>query len=66
MIKIYCDKCGVEINELEAYEILVKGPQIRSWGDEYMYDRKDYQICKDCMKKIADYIGENKKDCQWK
>ena len=66
MTKIYCDKCGREVGELEAYTILIQGPEIRSWSDEYLYDRNGYQVCKDCIKCIYEYINEKQTDCAWK
>lgn len=56
MIKYFCDKCGKEIGEFEAYTILVEAPEIKSWADQYMYERRGYQVCRDCMAKIADFI----------
>ena len=66
MIKVYCDRCGKEVGELEAYTILIQGPEIRSWSDEYLYDRKCYQVCKDCIKGIDEYIKAKQTDCPWK
>ena len=62
MIKVYCDKCGKEVGKYEAYTILVQSPEIRAWNDEYLYDRKGYQICKDCIKKISDFITTNRNE----
>ena len=56
MIKYFCDKCGKEVGEFEAYTILVEAPEIKSWTDQYMYERRGYQVCRDCMAKIADFI----------
>lgn len=56
MIKIFCDKCGKEVGEFEAYTVLVEAPEIKSWGDDYMYERRGYQVCRDCMAKVADFI----------
>lgn len=56
MIKVYCDKCGKEVGELEAYTIMVEAPEIRSWDDPYLYSRRAYQVCKECMTKVADFI----------
>lgn len=66
MIKVYCDRCGKEVGELEAYTILIQGPEIRSWSDNYLYDRKDYQICRDCIKDVDGFIRAKQPDCQWK
>lgn len=55
MIKIYCDKCGKEVEEYEAYTLHVRGPEIVDWDDRYL-NEKDYQICRDCMKKVDDFI----------
>ena len=56
MIKYFCDKCGKEIGEFEAYTILVEAPEIKSWADQYIYERRGYQVCSDCMAKVADFI----------
>lgn len=56
MIKIFCDKCGKEVDEFEAYTILVEAPEIKSWADQYMYERRGYQVCRDCMAEIATFI----------
>ena len=56
MIKDYCDRCGKEIGELEAYTILIQGPEIRSWADGYLYDRNNYQICRDCIEDVDKFI----------
>lgn len=56
MIKVYCDKCGKEVGEFEAYTVLVEAPEIKSWTDQYMYERRGYQVCRDCMAKVADFI----------
>lgn len=56
MIKTFCDKCGKEIPEYEAYTLFIESPEIRSWADEYVYDRKGYQICKDCINKVVGFI----------
>lgn len=56
MIKVYCDKCGKEVGEFEAYTILVEAPEIKSWADQYMYERRGYQVCRDCMAEIATFI----------
>lgn len=66
MIKVYCDKCGKEVGEYEAYTILVESPEIRSWADQYMYDRKGYQLCKDCLKEVIDLITKGAGDCPYK
>lgn len=66
MIKVYCDRCGKEVGELEAYTLLVQGPTINAWDDNYMYDRKDYQICRDCIKGVDKFIRAEHTDCQWK
>ena len=60
MIKIYCDKCGKEIDEFEEYTILIQGPVIRAWEDEYMYDKKGYQICRNCIKSVANFIAKER------
>lgn len=56
MIKYFCDKCGKEIGEFEAYTVLVEAPEIKSWADQYMYERRGYQVCRDCMAKVTDFI----------
>ena len=57
MIKVYCDKCGKEIEEYDAYIISIEGPQIIFWDDNnFMRGRKRLHICKNCMVKLADYI----------
>lgn len=56
MIKYFCDKCGKEIGEFEAYTILVEAPEIKSWADQYMYERRGYHVCRDCLAKIANFI----------
>ena len=64
MIKYFCDKCGEEIGEFEAYTILVEAPEIKSWADQYMYERRGYQVCRDCMANVADFI-ESKPKGKW-
>ena len=56
MIKYFCDKCGKEVGAFEAYTVLVEAPEIKSWADQYMYERRGYQVCRDCMAKVADFI----------
>ena len=56
MIKIFCDKCGKEVGEFEAYTIMVEAPEIKSWDDQYMYERRGYQVCRDCTAEIATFI----------
>lgn len=56
MIKIFCDKCGKEVGEFEAYTIAVEAPAIKSWDDSYLYERRCHQVCKDCMAEIATFI----------
>ena len=75
MIKIYCDRCGEEIGEHHNYTIRVQAPEIRAWGDDYVYDIKDYQICRNCMKEVDEFITSQTEqqtetttgtDCSWK
>lgn len=56
MIKAYCDRCGKEVGEFEACTILIQGPEIRSWLDNYLYERNNYQICKDCIEDVCNFI----------
>ena len=56
MIKYFCDKCGKEVGEFEAYTVSVKAPEIKSWADQYMYEQRGYQVCRDCMAKVAEFI----------
>ncbi len=55
MIRYYCDRCGKEIAGVESYTLFVQGPEIQSWDDNYMFHRKDYQICKDCIRIVTDF-----------
>ena len=66
MIKVYCDRCGKEVGELEVYTLLVQGPTIKAWDDNYMYGRKDYQICRDCIEDVDKLIATKQTDCAWK
>lgn len=52
MIKIYCDRCGIEVGELEAYTLHINGPEIVSWDDQFMYSKTSWHLCKDCFTKI--------------
>lgn len=66
MIKVYCDRCGKEVGELEVYTLSVQGPTIKAWDDNYMYGRKDYQICRDCIEDVDKLIAIKQTDCPWK
>jgi len=54
MIKMYCDRCGEEVNNLNSWEVLI---QIRDWGDESPLEQdRRLQYCKECVKKIFEVI----------
>ncbi len=59
MIKVFCDKCGEEIDTYEAYTVTVESPLVVSWKDQYPYNRKEYHMCRDCMNEVADFIMAN-------
>ena len=56
MIKVYCDKCGNEVEEYCSYTLRVQCPEINDWDDPYLYIAKNYNLCRDCMKKVYDFI----------
>lgn len=54
MIKMYCDRCGEEVNNLNSWEVLI---QIRDWGDESPLEQdRRLQYCKKCVKNLVDNV----------
>ena len=66
MIRYFCDRCGREIDECSAFNIRIQAPEIRSWADDGLYRRADYQICQTCIKEIDGFIGAFSTDCAWR
>lgn len=65
MIKTFCDKCGVELNNYSIFTITIEGPEVRFWSDDYLYDGEVLHICRNCIKSVSDFIkakGDNHED----
>ena len=62
MIKTFCDKCGEELENYSTFIITIQAPEIRFWGDDYIYEREGYHICRNCIKSVADFIGNRSKE----
>lgn len=64
MIKYLCDKCGVEIDAVEKYTLLIDYPKLRQWGDPDIYTSREIHMCRDCMAKVKEAIKSDNVDCQ--
>lgn len=64
MIKVYCDRCGKEIDGLHMLVIEIRPPVVRTMSDEAY--AKGYQICRDCIEDVDEYIKAKQTDCPWK
>lgn len=67
MIRYFCDRCGREIEESTGcFTVTIQAPEIRSWADDGLYSRADYQICRSCITEIDGFIGAINTDCAWR
>lgn len=64
MTKYYCDRCGKEMDGLHMFVIEIRPPVVRTMSDEAY--AKGYQICRDCIEDVDEYIKTKQTDCAWK
>lgn len=57
MIKTFCDTCGEELENYSSFTVTIHAPEIRFWGDDYIYENNGYNICRDCIRNVVDFIG---------
>lgn len=59
MIKIFCDKCGKEIQEVPEYlnicEPYKSKLEIKTWNS-FLRDYRDVHLCKECHDEVYDLI----------
>jgi hypothetical protein len=63
MIKYFCDKCGKECEDYEAFTIKVIPPEVRTWMDDA--ETGIYILCFDCVKKL-NIKGRKRNDDRYK
>ena len=64
MIKVYCDRCGEEIDKLLMFVIEVQPPTLRADSD--MIYPNNYHLCRECLNDVDKFIVAKQTDCAWK
>ena len=57
--KCFCDRCGIPISDCFNTKVL-KIKRHFECGGEIWDDFKSYDLCSDCLKKMDEFLQENK------
>ena len=61
MIKVFCDKCGKELDRAYMYAGSIMSPEITSWDAPFIEEPTSFDLCTDCAKKLEKFLKEDEK-----
>ena len=62
MIKMFCDKCGKELDKAFMYTGSIYSPEITNWDAPFVEDPSTFELCADCAKKLEIFLRRAEND----